>query len=459
MTVSLTLRHTLRAAQGPQFGLEWSGDGVLLATAGRRNIFLWDVAAGDMVRRLDCGSELRSAPAFSPNGRRVAALVESGCVILWDCESAASLPIHSDNLFAESVVAWSPSRDVLATGTKEGGVDIWDCYSGAPKVRLRASQSALRIAWSPDSQTLASAGMSTAIFVWNAGGGLRRKLESSSGNVQALALAPSDKRLASGGDDNLVRVWDLETGKLEQILDGHSAAVVGVAYSHDGRLLASKSLDGTVRLWDSATGDLVFLLDEAADEGNMGAIAFHPSKPMLASIDASDGTAWIREYAFASATRALTRRGIEVFVSYAHRDTRLKQELEIALKPLENAGLIQPWYDHEIPPGAEWEGAIDEHLRSAQVILLLISPDFIASQYCYGVEMKQALVRHSAGTARVVPILLRDVVWETSPFAKLQALPSRNGVLKPVASWKPRDGAFREVALGIRRVVEALMVG
>ena len=86
--------------------------------------------------------------------------------------------------------------------------------------------------------------------------------------------------------------------------------------------------------------------------------------------------------------------------------------------------------------GHEWAGAIDEHLNSAAVILLLVSADFLASDYCYDVEMKRALEWHDAGDGRVVPVILRPVDWRGAPFAKLQALP-KDG--KPVTSW-PNQG-------------------
>ena len=144
---------------------------------------------------------------------------------------------------------------------------------------------------------------------------------------------------------------------------------------------------------------------------------------------------------------------VEVFYSYAHKDETFRNKLETHLSLLQRQGLITAWHDRRILPGADWSQAIDEHLERASVILLLISADFLASDYCYGLEMQRALERHQANEARVIPILLRPVDWNEAPFAHLQALPIG---AKPITTWRNRDAAFTDVAAGIRRVIEDL---
>ncbi|WP_136523964.1 toll/interleukin-1 receptor domain-containing protein [Geomonas ferrireducens] len=144
---------------------------------------------------------------------------------------------------------------------------------------------------------------------------------------------------------------------------------------------------------------------------------------------------------------------IEIFFSYSHRDERMRSRLEAHLSSLKRERLILGWHDRKIKPGTEWKGQIDSHLDSSRIILLLISADFLASDYCYDVEMDRAMARHDAGEARVIPIILRPCDWPWSRFGKLQALP-RDG--KPVSDWSTHDQAFNEVARGIRRVVEEL---
>ena len=111
----------------------------------------------------------------------------------------------------------------------------------------------------------------------------------------------------------------------------------------------------------------------------------------------------------------------EVFFSYAHEDEPLSRELVKHLGVLKRQGVIRDWHDRKITAGTEWKGQIDQHLNSAGVILLLVSPDFIASDYCYDIEMKRALERHDKGEARVIPVILRPVDgWHAAPFGKLR---------------------------------------
>jgi hypothetical protein len=111
------------------------------------------------------------------------------------------------------------------------------------------------------------------------------------------------------------------------------------------------------------------------------------------------------------------------------------------------------WYDRDIRAGAEWEQEIKEHLDTAQIIVLLVSPDFMDSEYCYSIEMKRALERHANSEAKVIPIILRHVFWHGEPLGKLNALPTDG---KPVTSqdWHYQDSAFYDITNGIYKVVE-----
>jgi len=138
---------------------------------------------------------------------------------------------------------------------------------------------------------------------------------------------------------------------------------------------------------------------------------------------------------------------LELFVSYSHRDEALRDELARHLAVLERQHVIAGWHDRRIGAGNDWQGAIDERLNRAQIILLLISADFLSSHYCRDREMTLALTRHDAGEARVIPVLLRDVDWRGEPFAHLQMVPKD---ALPVTSWANRDEAFANVVRAIR---------
>src|SRR5215469_9499591 len=114
----------------------------------------------------------------------------------------------------------------------------------------------------------------------------------------------------------------------------------------------------------------------------------------------------------------------KVFISYAHADQELRKKLEDHLSSLNHSGKITIWQDQEIPAGGNWEDEINIHLNEADIILLLVSSDFIASKYCWNKEVQTALERREAGTAQVVPIILRPALWQDTPLAQLQALPA-----------------------------------
>ena len=140
-----------------------------------------------------------------------------------------------------------------------------------------------------------------------------------------------------------------------------------------------------------------------------------------------------------------------VFFSYAHQDKRFRDRLEDHLSILKYRGLIATWHDREIRAGEEWGQQIDIYLNKAHIILLLISSDFMASEYCYSIEMKRALELHEQRKADVIPILVRPVLYTDAPFAKFQMLPTNR---KPIIRWRDRDSAFFDIACGIERVAQ-----
>lgn len=146
-------------------------------------------------------------------------------------------------------------------------------------------------------------------------------------------------------------------------------------------------------------------------------------------------------------------RKIRVFNSYAHEDEAQRDRLEKHLTILKRQKVIQTWHDRKILPGQNWADQIDQNLEEADIILLLISADFIASDYCYEIEVRRALERHEAGEAVVVPIILRPVDWTDAPFARLQALPKD---AKPVETWTIKEQAWADVAEGIKRLANEL---
>jgi KaiC/GvpD/RAD55 family RecA-like ATPase len=147
---------------------------------------------------------------------------------------------------------------------------------------------------------------------------------------------------------------------------------------------------------------------------------------------------------------------IKIFFCYAHENEAFLKKLKKHLRPLQREGIIEVWHDRDIKAGAEWEPEVKKQLDEAQIILLLISPDFMDSDYCYGVEMERALERHKLKDALVIPIILLPVYWQIEALRGIQALPS-NAIPIIHPDWHTEDEAFFNVAEGIREVVEGFL--
>ena len=147
----------------------------------------------------------------------------------------------------------------------------------------------------------------------------------------------------------------------------------------------------------------------------------------------------------------MTVKTVKIYLSYARMDRALVDRLKKHLLPLQRKGLVEVLDDLEVAPGGDWNMVSDRHLNEADIILLMISPDFLDSDYCYSKEMGHALERHSEGSVRVIPIILRPVHWQDAPFSRLQVLP-KDG--RPVTRSDDIDEAFREITYEISRAIQ-----
>jgi len=149
-----------------------------------------------------------------------------------------------------------------------------------------------------------------------------------------------------------------------------------------------------------------------------------------------------------------TPKTVEIYYSYAEKDEELQRELEKHLRTMQRRGLISEWNKSIISGGMDVSKEINAHLNTADIILLLVSSDFIGTYKYYDVEVERAMQRYDLGQALVMLVLLRPVDWKGARFDKLSPLPS-NG--KPVTTWRNRDEAFLNIARGIHNAVLKLM--
>ncbi|XXY54588.1 AAA family ATPase [Sorangium sp. So ce269] len=402
-------------------------------------------------RTLSGHSETVTACAVSPDGQRIVSASWDRTLKVWDLASGkllSTLEGHSDRVNACAV---SPDGQRIVSASSDSTLKVWDLASGKLLSTLEGHSDRVNAcAVSPDGQRIVSASSDSTLKVWDlASGKLLSTLEGHSGEVNALAVSPDGQRIVSASNDKTLKVWDLASGKLLSTFEGHSGGVNACAVSPDGQRIVSASDDKTLKVWDTSTGECLGTL-----RGVGSFLGVAVSQQHLCAGD-TNGNLW-HLYFTPSAPQEKgfpRKKPVRLFFSYSHRDETLRDELETHLALLKREGLLQSWHDRRVGAGDAWAGEIDKNLNEAEVILLLVSADFLASDYCFDNEMTRALARHDAGQACVIPVILRKTDWHSAPFAKLQALPKD---ARPITLWQDRDEAWTDVALGIRRAVESL---
>ena len=254
----------------------------------------------------------------------------------------------------------------------------------------------------------------------------------------------------AGGQPQLVRAVLYDLAHTRYTLDAlASGAALGPSLAADHLREHRQRLDATPHLaavfaalaTDPAAGVDTSALDELLRQGlvRQGERGAHPIRyPIYERLLRPD-------------TEQLgVRRRRRVFYAYAREDEALRERLEVHLSVLTREGLIEPWHDGRIAPGAEWSAEIRRQLDAADVVLLLVTADFLASSLGWEVEMTRALERHEAGEARVVPVIVRPCDWKSTPLAKLQAVP-KDAI--PVTRWADPEDAWVDVAQRIRKLV------
>ncbi len=142
---------------------------------------------------------------------------------------------------------------------------------------------------------------------------------------------------------------------------------------------------------------------------------------------------------------------VSVFISYSHKDEEHRIQLENHLSLLRREKIIETWHDRKILASADWKNEIDSHLESSTIILFLISSDFIASDYCYEIEMQKAIQQHNANVSLIIPIVLRPCDWQSLEINKFQSLPKE---VKPITTWDNIDEAWLDVVKGLRSLIK-----
>ncbi len=304
-------RRTLTEHTGDIEGLAFSPDGNTLASSGSGDgtIRFWDVRTGNQKYAVTGHTDYVYSVAFNPDGKFFASGYADGSIRFWNAETglhlktfkkgyeASGLVFSADGktlAYAEGLdihlqdastgeekmrltghtwgmhsMALSPEGNTLASGSEDTTIRLWDMHTGERKKTLNGhTHRVYSVAFSPDGKTLASGSDDNTIRLWNVDTGETERIltghagefegvdngPSSVEGVKSVTFSPDGKTLASGGGDNIIHLWDIDTGKINMTLIGHTHWVFSLAFSPDGKTLASGSVDSDIRLWDPHTG-------------------------------------------------------------------------------------------------------------------------------------------------------------------------------------------------------------
>jgi len=486
---------TLTGHEGGVLACCVTPDGKCVVSASHdQTLKIWNLDGGRVLKTLTGHDDLVHACCVTPDAKRVVSASDDSTLKVWDLQSGRrvkTLAGHKGGVYACCV---TPDAKLVVSASDDETLKVWNLRTGRALKTLTGHKGSVRACCvTPDGKLVVSASDDKTLKVWNLESGRAFKtLTGHKGRVRACCVTPDGKRVVSASDDFTLKVWNLESGRALKTLTGHYWIVRACCVTPDGKLAVSASSDFTLNVWDLASGHALKELTEhdwkvwsccvtpdgkrvvsASEDKTLkvwdlqsgevlatvyGTASFRGVSTSRRVICAGDGlgNVWILEYGEGRRTEPSEKtapRAVRVFYSYSHKDEALRDALETHLALMKRQNVIETWHDRKTTAGQEWRDKIDEHLTQADVILLLISADFLASDYCYDLEMKRALERHDSGDARVIPIMVRPCDWKSSPFAKLQALPRD---AKPVTLWDNTDKAWLDVANGIRRTVEQI---
>ncbi|MBN3939674.1 TIR domain-containing protein [Nostoc sp. NMS9] len=286
------LKYKLYGHDGLISRVEWSPDGKTLASASfDRTIKLWNLETGQCIHNLKGHNGRVWTIVWSPDSQYIASGSADNTIRVWRTDTGKLIRKSSMHTGVCLCMAWSPNETIVAAGGTgdDWSINLMDIKTRKSETIEGHSGQVNSLVWSPDGKVLASASHDSTIRLWDKETKqLKKTLKGHSGDVYSVAWSPDGTLLASASLDNTIRLWNPQTVQTLFVLEGHTGSVNCVEFSHDGKFLASKSSDGTVRLWHFDPWETLTVLKEATSKSLPFGLAFHPTKPILATLGEAD---------------------------------------------------------------------------------------------------------------------------------------------------------------------------